>query len=280
MSHPYQAISTSKSNLIYFCTFIKSKLASILRDDVVISLVFPLSLLWLWFLSVNYLWIPEQILPSPAQVASTFKDVLSTGELWNHTWISITRVFFGFLVGAALGLSLGVLIGLSKLAEDYLYPTFKLFAQVPSLGWLPLLMMLVGLEEALKILLIAKSALVPIALNTFTGLRSVPNSYIEVARAYEFNNIQLLTRVVIPSAFPPIWNGIRYGLTHAWLALVGVELLASTEGLGYLIVWGRQLFQLDLAFVAIAVVGSIGYLLDKALNIIEKRALRWRRQGF
>lgn len=252
----------------------------LLLSDAVLAWVFPVCLAIAWFSAVEYALVPEQILPSPAQVSSTFQEVVGTGELLQHTLISVQRVIWGFLLGAFAGLILGVWMGLSKLAEDYLYPSFKLFAQVPSLAWLPLLMMLVGLEEALKIILIAKSAFVPVALNSFNGLRGVSNKFIEVARAYEFTRWQLLARVIFPSAFPPIWNGIRYGLTHAWLALVGVELLASTEGLGYLIVWGRQLFQLDLVFVAIVVVGSIGFVLDKGLNAIEARVLHWRRQGF
>lgn len=280
MSYAIEEIANAAQVKVPWWKLLARNFLQVLRSDSVLALIFPTCLLIAWFSSISYQWLPEQILPSPGQVASTFSEVIHSGELLMHTLISLQRVIWGFLLGALLGVALGVLMGLSRLAEDYIFPTFKLFAQVPSLAWLPLLMMLVGLEEALKIILIAKSAFVPIALNTFNGLRAVPNKYIEVARVYEFSRVQLLTRVVIPAAFPPMWNGIRYGLTHAWLALVGVELLASTEGLGYLIVWGRQLFQLDLVFVAIVVVGSIGYVLDKGLNAIEIRVLHWRRQGF
>lgn len=258
----------------------KESLLKVLTSDRSLSLVIPAVLIVLWFAAVRHQWLPEQILPAPSLMLATATDVISTGELLFHTWISVQRVILGFLLGAFVGLAFGVFIGLSKLAEEYLYPTFKLFVQVPSLAWLPMLMMLVGLEEALKIILIAKSAFVPVAMNAFNGLRGVSNRYIEVAKVFNFNRYQLLRFVVFPSAFPPIWNGIRFGLTHAWLALVGVELLASTEGLGYLIVWGRQLFQMDLVFVAVIVVGLIGYLLDKFLNGIERRVLHWRRDSF
>jgi sulfonate transport system permease protein len=157
---------------------------------------------------------------------------------------------------------------------------FKAFAQVPVLGWLPLLMLLVGIDEALKIILIAKAALVPIALNTCKGIQGVPTRYIEVAKVLRFTRWQLLSRVVFPAALAPIWGGIRYGLTHAWLALVVVELLASSEGLGYMIVYGRQLFQLDVVLAAVLVVGLVGYTLDKLLALIEKRLLGWRKEAF
>jgi len=241
---------------------------------------FPLAVLLLWQLGAQFEWIPPQILPAPLVVAQTFSDLWATGELQDHLLISLGRVLYGFSLGAGLGLLLGVSMGLSSVVKDYLYPTFRLFAQVPSLGWLPLLMMLVGIDEALKIILIAKAAFVPVTMNTYNGLRNVPTSLIEVSKVYRFTRWQLLRHVVFPAAFPTLWTGIRYGLTHAWLALVAVELLASSEGLGFLIVYGRQLFQLDVVLTAVVVVGAVGFALDKVLALVEARLLRWRREAF
>lgn len=248
--------------------------------DLLLSWPFPLAVLLLWQVGAQFELIPPQILPSPRVVAQTFADLWGTGELQDHLLISLGRVLYGFSLGTSLGLLLGVSMGLSPTLRDYLHPTFRLFAQVPSLGWLPLLMMIVGIDEALKIILISKAAFVPVTINTYNGLRNVPTSLIEVSRVFRFTRWQLLRRVVFPSAFPTIWNGIRYGLTHAWLALVAVELLASSEGLGFLIVYGRQLFQLDVVLAAVVVVGAIGFALDKVLSVIETRLLRWRRESF
>jgi sulfonate transport system permease protein len=240
----------------------------------------PLLILFLWYLGAEYEWIAPQVLPSPAAVWATLVGLFRTGEIWGHLQISLLRVFGGFALGLALGGALGVAMGLSPTFKDYVYPLFKAISQVPVLGWLPLLMLLVGIDEALKIILIAKAALVPIALNTCKGIQGVPTRYIEVARVLRFTRWQLLTKVVFPSAFAPIWNGVRYGFTHAWLALVVVELLASSEGIGFLIVYGRQLFQLDVVLAAVVVVGLVGFVLDKALALIEVRLTRWRRAGF
>jgi sulfonate transport system permease protein len=245
-----------------------------------LSWPFPLAVLTVWYLATRLEWVPAQILPSPEAVAITFIDLVNSGELPDNTWISLTRVMCGFIAGSLAGLSLGVLMGFSLTAKDYLYPTFRILAQVPSLGWLPLLMMLVGIGEALKIILISKAAFVPVALNTYKGIQSVSTQYIEVARIYRFNRRQLLSKVIFPAAFPSIWNGVRYGLTHAWLALVAVELLASSEGLGFMIVYGRQLYQLDVVLAAVVVVGTVGFILDKVLAMVEARLLRWRRAGF
>ena len=160
--------------------------------------------------------------------------------------------------------------------EDYLGPVFKALSQVPVLGFVPLAMMVFGIGEALKVVIIAQASLVPVAIATLKGIRSVPRAYVDVARAFRFSYPQLLRRVMLPAAVPSIFVGIRNGLTQAWLSLVTVELLASSEGLGFLIVWGRQLFQLDLVIAAILVVGVVGLVLDKGLAAIEARLLRWR----
>ncbi|MEH3085117.1 MAG: ABC transporter permease subunit [Xylophilus ampelinus] len=237
----------------------------------------PLAALALWWLAARHEWVAPQVLPAPATVRDTFLDLLRSGELAENLRVSLRRVAAGFGAGAAAGLALGVAMGLSRGVKDYVYPLFKAFSQIPVLGWLPLLMLLVGIDEALKVILIAKAAAVPIAINAYKGIQGVPTQCIELARVYGFTRRQLLSKVVFPSALAPIWNGIRYGLTHAWLALVVVELLASSEGIGFMIVYGRQLFQLDVVMAAVAVVGAVGFALDKALALVEARLLRWRR---
>ncbi|MCK6403236.1 MAG: ABC transporter permease [Sphaerotilus natans subsp. sulfidivorans] len=240
----------------------------------------PLLLFASWWVAAEHGWVPPQVLPPPEAVWTALLDSIASGDLQSNLLISLQRVLGGFAVGLAGGLLLGVAMGLSPTVNDYVFPLFKAFSQVPVLGWLPLLMLLVGIDEALKILLISKAALVPVTLNTVQGIRSVPTRLIEVGRVLGFTRWQMLSRVVFPAAVAPIWNGIRYGLTHAWLALVVVELLASSEGLGFMIVYGRQLFQLDVVMAAVVIVGVAGYLLDKVLAAIETRLLRWRKEAF
>ena len=240
---------------------------------------FPLAVLALWQLSAVGGWVPEQVLPPPAAVFKVFAELLASGELWDHLTISLVRVAGGFGIGLALGLLLGGAMGLSPTFRDYVFPLFKAFSQVPVIGWLPLLILLVGIDEGLKFLLIAKAALVPVAINTCQGIENVPNRLVEVARVYGYTRWQMLRKVVFPAATAPIWNGVRYGLTHAWLALVVVELLASSEGIGFLIVYGRQLFQLDVVLAAVVAVGIVGFFIDKLLAATEAWLLRWRKPG-
>ena len=248
--------------------------------DKAFALLLPLVLLLLWQLAVSRHWVSAQILPPPGRVLATFVDLARSGDLWAELSISLQRVLIGSVLGGVLGLALGLLMGLSRQAEAYLWPLFQAVGQVPVLGWIPLLMMLVGIDETLKYLVIAKAVLVPMTINTFAGLRNIPQSYLEVARVYRFNLPQRLRRVILPAALPSIFTGVRFALTKGWIALVTVELLASSEGIGYLMVDGRQMFQLDLVIVAMLVIGLVGLLLDKGLALIETRLQRWQRPAF
>jgi sulfonate transport system permease protein len=241
-----------------------------------LGLLVPASLLLAWSVASARQWVPPQILPAPASVVDTLLEQVRSGDLFANLGISLARVAAGFVVGGAIGLILGVGMGLSRTVEDYLHPMFKAVSQVPVLGWLPLAMMMLGIGESLKVAIIAHASLVPVALNTLKGIRGVSRNYVEVAQVFQFGRRQLLAKVVIPAAVPSIFVGIRYGITQAWLSLVTVELLASSEGLGFMIVWGRQLFQLDLVLSAILVVGAVGLLIDKSLALVEARLLRWR----
>lgn len=255
---------------------VQRKALSRAANRATLGALLPLSLFALWRLATAEEWVAPQILPAPALVAQTVKEQLQSGELVTNVLISLQRIAGGFAAGALAGVLLGVAMGLSARVEDYLSPLFKALSQVPVLGFVPLAMMVFGIGESLKLVIIAIASLVPVALNTLKGIRAVPRAYVEVAQAFRFSRSQLLRKVVLPGAVPAIFAGLRHGLTQAWLSLVTVELLASSEGLGFLIVWGRQLFQLDLVVAAIVVVGIVGLFLDKGLALIEARLLRWR----
>jgi len=241
-----------------------------------LGLILPALILAAWYVTAARGWVAPQILPPPARVWQTLGEQLGSGELFANLAISLMRVAGGFLLGSLLGAALGVAMGLSPRAEQYLHPTFKAVSQVPVLGWLPLAMMLLGIGESLKIAIIAQASLIPVALNVLQGIRAVPRNFVEVAKVFEFSRWQLLRRVIFPASVPALFVGLRGGLTQAWLSLVTVELLASSEGLGFMIVWGRQLFQLDLVLGAIITVGLVGLVLDKGLERLEASLLRWR----
>ncbi|MEP7456443.1 ABC transporter permease [Phyllobacterium sp. SB3] len=241
-----------------------------------VAFLLPIGLIATWWIASDRGWLPEQILPSPAYVYSTLVEMIGSGEILYHAGVSLRRVVTGFFFGAVVGLALGMGMGLSQRIDDYVRPLFLAFAQIPTLGWIPLLMLIFGIGETLKIIVIAKGALVPMAMNTSAGIRSVPADLVEVGHALRFTRWQTLRLIVLPGAAPAVFTGIRYGLTHSWTALVGVELLASSEGLGYLLVWGRQMFWLDVVMVAMIAIGLIGFAMDKGLDVSENYLQRWK----
>lgn len=236
----------------------------------------PVTLLGLWYLGAERGWLSEQVLPPPAYVYQTLVDLVTTGDLWLNASASLQRVLVGFLIGSGLGVLLGLVMGLSKTVEDYVLPTFNALVQIPVLGWMPFALLLFGIGEPLKYVLIAHAALVPVTLCTLQAFHQVPKRLLEVGRAYGFSQRQIVTDIVLPSAVAPIFTGLRLGFTKAWLSLVVVELLASSEGLGYLIAYGRQLFQLDLVMAAVVVVGTVGLLIDRGFEAMERRLNKGR----
>jgi sulfonate transport system permease protein len=241
-----------------------------------IGLVVPLLLLALWQLSTLFGWLPEQILPAPQVVWATLLDYADSGSLLGDTEISLLRVLRGFSTGAAVGLALGGAMATAPRLRTYLDPLFLAVSQVPILGWVPLLILLIGIDEGLKTSLVALSVFIPVTLGTYQGIRDVPPAYREVGQVLTFSHPQMLRTIILPAAVPAIFTGLREGLSNGWQTLVAVELLASTEGLGYQMAYGRQLFQLELVITAMLVIGAIGYLFDLLLGRIERHLQRWQ----
>jgi sulfonate transport system permease protein len=247
--------------------------------DTALPWFLPLALVALWFTGAEQGWISPQVLPPPQFVWETLRDLALNGDLWLHVSTSFTRVGVGFAIGTSLGLLLGSAMGLSRSVEAYVLPSFNALVQIPVLAWLPFVLLIVGIGEPLKYILIAKAAMVPVALNTLQGFRQTPVALREVGQVYGYSRRQQVLEIVLPHAVPTLFTGVRLGFTKAWLSLVVVELVASSEGLGYLIVYGRQLFQLDLVMAAVIVVGAIGYAIDRLLDRLEAVANRHRLGG-
>jgi sulfonate transport system permease protein len=235
----------------------------------------PLGILLLWGIATEHAWLPAQLLPAPAVVLASFIDLIRSGDIADNLAVSLQRILAGFALGAGLGLALGVALGRSPRLDAYLSPTLRGIAQVPSLGWLPFLILIFGLGEALNIVIIAKAAFIPVVLNTAAGIRNIPAPYLELARVLRLGRVTTIARVVLPAALPTIFSGLRLGLSHAWIAMVVVEMLADTAGIGYMMTWGRTLFQIDIVLLGMAMIGAIGFLMDSGLSRIERRLRRW-----
>jgi len=240
-----------------------------------IGALFPIALLYLWHVSVERNWVNPLLLPAPELVWVALKDLYQTGELWSNLSVSLSRIGYGFSAGIVLALVLGLTMGLLRRAEAYIWPTFKAINLVPVIGWIPLLILLVGIDEALKIILIAKAALVPMTINVFKGVRNIPQQLTEVAEVYQLSTWSRFKNVVLPGAFISFIGGLRLSLASSWGALVAVELLASSEGIGYVMVYGRQIFQLDVVMATVVVIGLVGFGFDVIIRLIQKQFRGW-----
>jgi sulfonate transport system permease protein len=234
----------------------------------------PTALFALWWLASRNHWMSEQILPAPSLVWNSAVE-LSQGELWSHLWISLQRLFWGLLAGVSAGAALGAALGFSRRLERLVFPTFAGLAQVPTLAWIPLFMVFFGIGEVLKLVVLIKAIVVPVTLHTLVGVRDAQPKLREAAAVLRLPPPLLIRRLVLPAALPAFMAGVRLALAAGWTSLLAVELLASSEGIGYLMVWARQLFMLDIVFVCIVVIGLIGVAMDRSVGWLDKKWVHW-----
>lgn len=239
-------------------------------------LISPVLLLLVWTAVTEAALFPPHILVPPQHVLEAFHELLDSGELLEHLTYSLSRLGIGFTFGAFAGLAFGVLMALSKTVEIYCAPTFHSLRQIPSLALIPMFVLLFGIEETFKIVIVAKAAFFPVALAATQGVQGISPSHFEVARVLRLPLTTLIKDVAFPAAAPPIITGLRIGLTRAWLVLIAAELLAADSGLGQMIEMSRQMLRIDIVMVGIAVTGLVGFLLDAVLRLLEKHVLRWK----
>lgn len=248
------------------------------RRAVLIALgaVLPLLLLGIWQLISALELVPAYRLPSPANVWAAAGELSASGLLWQYAAISTQRVLLGFLIGAAFGLVLGALVGLSRWASVLLSPTIGGFRAVPSLAWVPLLILYIGINEDSKITLIAIGALFPVYTTVAGALRHVEPQLVELGRAYGLSRFALLRQVQLPAVVPSIVSGLRLALAQAWLFLVAAELIASSMGLGFLLVDSQNNGRIDRIFLALIALAILGKTTDALIGLLERFLLkRW-----
>ncbi len=239
------------------------------------GLVLPILIIALLEVIVRIGWLPSYQMPAPSEIALTLGD-LAEGPLWKHISASLLRVLIGFGIGASLALIFAAWVGLSREAEAYLEPTFAGLRSIPSLAWVPLLLLWLGIDETSKIVLIAIGAFFPVYLNGVAAIRNIDRKLAEVGQMYGFSRGRLIHRILLPAALPGLFTGLRSGMSLAWMFLVAAELIAATKGLGYLLSDGRETSRPDIVLAAIIVLAVLGKISDGVLARLEKRFLAWR----
>lgn len=219
--------------------------------------------------------VEPYLLPAPSSLLVSLQE-LAQNDLGQHIWASTWRVFLGFAIGSGLALFFAVLVGLNRHAEEFIEPTFSAIKSIPSLAWIPLLLLWLGIDESSKITLIAIGAFFPTYTNTVAGIHGVDRKLIELAQVYRLNRWQQIYQIVLPAASPSILTGLRNSLSLAWMFMIAAELIAATQGIGYLLSDGRETSRPDIVIIAIILLAILGKITDTIMKVFESKLLLWR----
>lgn len=242
---------------------------------MLLGLVLPAVLLAAVEIGVRAGWIEANLLPAPSEIVATLIDLARHG-LAAHIAASTARVTGGFAAGTVLAVVVGSTVGLSRNAEAILDPSFQALRAIPSLAWVPLLLLWLGIDEAPKIVLIAIGAFFPVYMGVVSGIRGVDRKLVEVAELYGLHRVALARRVLLPAAMPALFTGLRNGLSLAWMFMVAAELIAASRGLGYLLSDGRETSRADIVLASIALLAILGKASDMLMLRAERHVLSWR----
>ncbi|WP_330231929.1 ABC transporter permease [Nocardia sp. NBC_00508] len=220
--------------------------------------------------------LDPETLPAPWTVAQTAGDLLADGRLQSNLRTSVQRAVIGLGLGVAIGLVLALLAGLSRIGEALVDGPIQIKRAIPTLALIPLFIVWFGIGEEMKLLVITTSVAVPIYLNTHAHLRSVDAGYLELAQTVQLSRWGFVRRIALPGSLPGFFTGLRLAVTISWLALVVVEQVNATSGIGYLMTQARTYGQIDVIVVGLVIYGLLGLFGDILVRAAERKALSWR----
>lgn len=237
--------------------------------------------LGVWQLLMSTGVISDRTMSTPKQVLTTFLTKLRSSDpdgatLQEHFLSSLKLAMVGFLTAMAVGIPMGLVMGYFKAARCFLNPIFEMVRPIPPIAWIPIVILFLGIGMPAKVFIVFVAAFVPCVINSYTGVKLTNPTYINVAKTMGAGHWRIFTKVCIPSAMPMVFTGIRISLGSSWSTLVAAEMLASTNGLGYMIQMGRTIIRPDIIIVGMLVIGCTGALLSFLLGQLEKRIAPWR----
>lgn len=243
--------------------------------------VFTFLLLWWVFTAVLEV-VPARTLPSPVKVLDSFIDKFTNpnpdgGTLIAHTLSSLRVMLLGYVMAVGIGVPLGILMSWYDPIDLYARPIFDLLKPIPGVAWVPVMIILLGIGLASKATVIFISAIVPVLLNSYSGIKQTKEVHLWVARTFGATDAQMLFKIGIPTSLPFIMTGLRVGLGQGWTTIVAAELLASTQGLGFMIQQSRSIYRPDIIIVGMLAIGIVGASLTYLIALLEKKLVKGRR---
>jgi sulfonate transport system permease protein len=241
-----------------------------------LGLLLPVSLALAWEFIVWRGWSSGRLVPPPSKVFATILDLARSGELWLHIKATLTRVTLGFGFGVIAGTMLGAVSGYWTLARRLLDPTVQALRAIPSLAWVPLFILWLGIFETSKIALIAIGVFFPVYLGVMGAILSVDRKIVEVGRTFRLSGPAMIRRILLPAVLPAYVVALRVGLGLGWMFVVAAELIGASEGLGYLLLDGQQLGKPAQILAAIVIFAVLGKTTDWLIEIASHPFLRWQ----
>jgi len=248
--------------------------------SVAISAVTVVIMLGVWFAATNLGWIKPLFLPSPQLVFDKFIDVSTEGfansTLLQHTLVSLSRVFGAFLLACVTAIPIGVLMGVSRFARGIFDPPIEFYRPLPPLAYLPLTIIWFGIGEFSKVLLIYLAIFAPLAIAARAGVRSVSMEQIHAAYSMGASRTQIVFYVILKAALPEIFTGMRIGIGVGWTTLVAAEMVASTSGLGFMVLNAAEFLASDVVIMGIIMIGFFAFSFDLLMRYVERVLVPWK----
>ncbi|MCL4766677.1 MAG: ABC transporter permease subunit [Hyphomicrobiaceae bacterium] len=249
-------------------------------SSTVLSIVGIVSLLGLWWLATNLQWIRPLFLPRPETIWVAFWQAVA-GDLDNHTlWVhflwSMYRVFSAFAFAVAIGIPVGIAMGVSRIARGLFDPIIEFYRPLPPLAYLPLMIIWFGIGEQSKVMLLFLAIFAPVALSARAGVRSVSQEQIQAALSMGASRAQVVRYVVLPGAMPEILVGLRIGMGVGWTTLVAAEMVAADAGLGKMVYNASNFLRTDVVVLGIIAIGFVAYVFEMVMRWLERALVPWK----
>ncbi|WP_113156767.1 ABC transporter permease [Nitratireductor sp. OM-1] len=235
----------------------------------------PLLLLLIWELSSQFNLIDRRFFPAPSAIAETAWRMIVSLELFEHMGATLRRVGIGYIMGAIPGITLGLILGLSQPARRILGPIFSALYPVPKIAILPLILLIFGVGDASKFVVIAIGVFFLMFYNTMGGVLQTPQIYMDVAKNAGASRFQTFTRIAFPAALPSIFTGLKLAAGSSYIIIAAAEFLGARSGVGFFIWASWQTFAVSRMFVGIVVISVMGYLTILALEALERHFVAW-----
>lgn len=238
------------------------------------------TLVFLWWLSTRLGWVEPLFLPSPGAVIGRFlqfwSEEFAGGTILDHALWSLYRVFTAFALACVTAIPIGLAMGVNRVARGIFDPPIEFYRPIPPLGYLPLTIIWLGIDDLQKIVLIFLAMFAPMAISARAGVRAVSIEQIHAAYSLGASRAQVVREVVLPAALPDILTGMRIGIGFGWTTLVAAEMVAAEQGIGHMVLSASDFLVTDVVMLGILVIGLIAWLFDLGMRTLERRLVPWR----